>query len=194
MRKRDNPEGAPPLDEDETQGLIPSHISHQQQLNEWESANILKAAGSIRIVRSKSTLTEPFVRKLHRRMFDDTWTWAGTYRQTDKNIGIHWPEIPDAVVQLCRNGIVWRDEKVFSPEEAAVRMHHRLVEIHPFPNGNGRHARLYADILLRGAGRPALAWGNVERNDGTARSQYLSALRLADNGDFAALLRFCGTV
>ena len=192
MQKLDSAEGATPLDEDETEGLIPSHISLQEQLNEWEAANILKATGLIRGARESRVLTEPFVRELHRKMFGDTWTWAGKYRRTDKNIGIHWPGIQDAVTQMCHNAIAWRGQKLFSPVEAAVRLHHRLVAIHPFPNGNGRHARLYADTLLRSAGRPVLAWGKLERNDATARKQYLSALRLADNGDFAALIRFCG--
>lgn len=191
MLRGDSPEGTTPIDENDIDGLLPGHIATQNQLNEWESANILKASNRIPSVRGQKILTERFVRELHHMMFDETWKWAGQYRHRDMNIGIHWPGIREAVVQLCQNAIVWRDDGVFIPEEAAVRIHHRLVQIHPFPNGNGRHARLFADLYLIKEQSPNLTWGNVGRDDSTTRKKYLSALRLADKGEFSELLHFC---
>ena len=106
-------------------------------------------------------LDEATIRELHRRMFSETWGWAGRYRTLDKTIGIHWPQIPVAIRNFVEDGRLWLREEVFPPDEAALRLHHRLVQIHPFPNGNGRHARLWticywaksADLPSTGEGR-----------------------------------------
>jgi Fic-DOC domain mobile mystery protein B len=187
--------GATPLDPDELAELIPGHISTQGELNEWEQANIVQ--GQEWALRStKSTfaklLTDQYVRKLHNRMFDQTWRWAGQYRTTGKNIGIDWVQIPEQVRVTCANAQHWVLESVFEPVELAIRLHHRLVEIHPFPNGNGRHARLFADLLLiKHFGTDRLPWGGRDLvASGENRNRYLAALREADHGRLINLIDF----
>jgi Fic-DOC domain mobile mystery protein B len=187
--------GATPLDPDEMADLIPDHISTQGELNEWEQFNIVQ--GQEWALRSRkfsypNLLTDHYVRQLHRKMFDQTWRWAGEYRKTGKNIGIEWMHIPEQVRVACENAQLWVRESVFDPLELAVRLHHRLVVIHPFPNGNGRHARLYADLLLiKHFGTERLPWGGQDLvGSGVNRDIYLAALRKADQGDFGDLIGF----
>jgi Fic-DOC domain mobile mystery protein B len=185
------PEGATPLDEDEAQDLIPTHILTTPQLNEWEQANILAGEEWLFARRRPKLLTEPFVRELHRRMFDKTWKWAGRYRLTGKNIGVPSTQIPSKVRDTCDDVAYWIANKTFPLDEAAVRLHHRLVAIHPFPNGNGRHTRLMADALLYYKDRARFTWGSEDlQAAGVVRAQYLRALRLADQDDYSALLIF----
>ena len=129
---------------------------------------------------------------LHRRMFNRTWRWAGTFRQSDKNIGCDWTQVPMRLRQLLDNTQYWLQEKVFPVEEAAARFHHQLVLVHGFPNGNGRHARLMTDRLLRQCNVQPFSWGGGQHlvGPGEARQQYLTSLRAADAGDFGPLLTF----
>ncbi len=187
--------GATPLDPDELEGLIPPHITTQGELNEWEQSNIIKGqdwALRSRNANANRVLTDRFVRLLHKRMFDDTWRWAGEYRTSGKNIGIEWIHIPEQVKVACENAQHWVENQVFEPSELCVRLHHRLVVIHPFPNGNGRHARLLADLLLMRHFRvKRLSWGGQDlTRPGDNRERYLSALREADQGAFSPLLEF----
>ena len=185
------PPGATPLSPDELQALIPSFVTTQGALNEFEQANI--STGAAWAYRSRQViLTEKFIVDLHRRMFDATWRWAGKYRVSDKNIGCSYWEIPVRVAELLRNTQAQIDSQSMSPDEAALRFHHKLVSTHPFPNGNGRHSRLMADLLIvRLGGRPFSWGGNVELiSPSQTRSAYLSALRAADAGDIAPLLDF----
>ena len=183
--------GSTPLDPEEADGLKPSHIMDMAALNEWEYANILDAEGWAFAHRHSTVLNDAFVRELHRRMFDRCWHWAGKYRRSDKNIGAHWPTIAEGVREMCTNAVTWIEQAAFPRTEAAVRLHLRCVQIHPFVNGNGRHARLLADVWLHGLGEPRLTWGRAELlKRGDVREAYLAALRQADHGDIAALLHF----
>ncbi len=174
------PEGATPIDPDEAGELLPGHIRTRTELNEWEQQNILRAAVWLRRARIE-VLSEEFIRELHRRMFDQTWTWAGTYRRSDKNIGVPWHQVPVGVRNLVKDGRYWIKHRAYPLDEAALRLHHRLVMVHLFPNGNGRHARLWCDTLLKKHGRPPFAWKNRELNNiRDARTAYISALRAAD--------------
>ena len=122
-------------------------------------------------------------------MFDRTWEWAGRYRTTDKDIGVFWADIGVEVRKFVDDGAYWLEHRVSSVDEAAARLHHRLVLIHPFPNGNGRHARLWCDLLLRQKGRPMFSWSSEELDRaGESRQRYITALREADGGDFGPLL------
>ena len=182
------PEGATPLDPDEVADLIPAHLRTRAQLNLWEQENILAAARWTLRTRS-SALHEGTIRDLHRRMFDQTWAWAGRYRRSDKNIGVDWASIPVEVRKLVDDGAHWILQGIFKIDEAAVRLHHRLVRIHPFPDGNGRHARLWCDLLLRQNGRPAISWQSERLGTaGVARRAYISSLRAADGGNITPLL------
>ena len=118
-------------------------------------------------------------------MFNRTWEWAGQYRHSDKNIGVDRARIPVEVRKLVDDGTYWIDERVYGLDEVAIRLHHRLVQIHPFPDGNGRHARLWCDLLLKQNGRPPIAWKSDRLGTvGEARSAYIGALQAADRGDF----------
>lgn len=186
--------GATPLDPDEVRGLIPAHIRSQAELNQWEQANILDGSTWALRSREQDVLSERFVRELHRRMFGNTWRWAGTFRTTGKNIGVDATQVAVQLLELLENVRYWIEHQTFPMDEIAVRFHHRLVVIHPFPNGNGRHARLMTDMLLRRNRAEAFSWGgsNLEAAGG-ARDRYLAALRAADAGDYAELLAFVRT-
>jgi Fic-DOC domain mobile mystery protein B len=184
-----DPEGATPIDADETAALIPGHITTQRELHEWESQNIQKATIWGLSRKRKDILTIDFIRELHRRMFDETWDWAGTFRRSDKNIGIAWELVPVETYKLLEDARYWLSESTFNLEETAVRLHHRMVKVHPFVNGNGRHARLLADILLFNHDRPRIDWGATSLDStGSARSRYLDALKAADRDDYGPLL------
>jgi len=183
------PEGATPIDPDEAQALIPGHLTTQSELNEWESQNIQKAVTWSLSRKRTGVLTANFVNVLHRRMFDQTWEWAGAYRRSDKNIGVPWEQVAVEVHKLLGDAGFWLAESVYSVQESAIRLHHRMVVIHPFVNGNGRHARLLADVLLYNRDLPRIKWGGFELDaPGKARSNYLQALRAADQGDYGQLL------
>jgi len=184
--------GATPLDPDEAAGLIPGHITTQGALNAWEEANIIE--GERWAIRQKNPqlLTEGFVRNLHKKMFERTWKWAGTFRSSNKNIGVDWPQVSTQLLNLLDNVQYQLDHSVYSHQELAVRLHHQLVFIHPFPNGNGRHARLMADLVLLAQGEERLSWGSRANlvHAGEIRKRYIDALRKADKGEIAPLLKF----
>ena len=184
--------GNTPLSPEELVGLIPS-LATKEELNEWERENILRAREWALADRTgpKDLVCDEYVRKLHLKMFDQTWKWAGQYRRTERNIGVSFHEIRDGLAALFGDVRYWIENGTYSPDEIAVRFHHRLVTIHPFPNGNGRHARLVADVLVMKLGRPSLTWGSAELiKPGESRARYLDAIRTADNGDLKPLLEF----
>jgi len=186
-------DGNTPLSPDEQADLIPN-LATKEELNEFERANILVAydwALTPRNLRRQDPMTEPYIRDLHRRMFDQTWKWAGIYRTTEKNIGIAPYRIHEALGILLGDTRYWLEHKTFPPDETAVRFHHRLVFIHPFANGNGRHARLMADVLVRRQARPLFTWGGADiARHGDFRRRYIEALQAADKNDIQPLLAF----
>jgi Fic-DOC domain mobile mystery protein B len=186
-------DGNTPLSPEEQAGLLPN-LTTRQELNEWERQNVLQAfawALDPRSVTRRDSLTEAYVRGLHQRMFNQTWTWAGRYRTTEKNIGIPHHEIRDALACLLGDVRYWLQHRTFAADEIALRLHHRLVAIHPFANGNGRHARLMADVLAERQGQPAFSWGiSAIARDSDFRRAYLEALRAADRHDMQLLLLF----
>ena len=182
------PPGATLIDPDEADALIPAHLHTRQELFAWEQTNILEAQQWTLRTRVLA-LDESTVRDLHRRMFDRTWEWAGQYRRSDKNIGVDWKQIAVEVQNLVDDCDLWISEQIYPLDEAAVRLHHRLVQIHPFPDGNGRHARLWCDLVLRQNGREPFEWKNRRLGSaGAARSAYIAALKDADRGEFASLI------
>jgi Fic-DOC domain mobile mystery protein B len=186
-----HPPGATPLDPDEAAGLIPGHITTQEQLNEWELANILEGERWAFSRKRKDLLTLRFVRLLHRRMFASTWRWAGVFRKTGKNIGIDPVQIAPELKKLCDDVAYQIEHRSYPIDEIAARFHHRLTWIHPFPNGNGRFSRTMADLLLLQNGAPRFTWGAGDLvTEGGARQRYIQALRAADGRDYAPLLEF----
>lgn len=183
--------GATPLSLEEQEGLIPSWIATREDLNAAEEANIEDAVIWMSRRRSPKILTEAFVKHLHSKMFGDVWRWAGSYRTTGKNIGVDLTEISMRLRGLFDDVAYWTKEAVYSQEEIAVRLHHRLVFIHPFANGNGRHARLLADIFIQQYGGKLLTWGQVSLvTKSETRDAYIAALKSADNHDIEPLMTF----
>ncbi|HQT92062.1 MAG TPA: mobile mystery protein B, partial [Candidatus Kryptobacter bacterium] len=157
-------EGQTPLDEDERDGLLIRTITTSGELNEFEQLGVEKAVewSRRRQFNLEQILSEQFVKDLHRVMFGDIWKWAGEFRRTNKNIGIDKNVIRVELRKLLDDSSYWASNNVFDPDEIAVRFSHRIVSIHPFANGNGRHSRLIADILIsHGFGRPPFTWGSV---------------------------------
>ncbi|MBB3611985.1 mobile mystery protein B [Rhizobium sp. BK602] len=189
------PQGATPLDADDIEGLKFKHITTRLQLDELESANVMAGLRWIGRRRTGDILTDEFVRLLHKRLFGDVWRWAGTYRLTEKNIGIDPFQISVQVRNLLGDARHWAKHSIFPPKEAAARFHHRMVQIHPFPNGNGRHARIAADIFLQDYfGHPWIEWasGTNLQADNERRNSYILALRAADAGNMVPLFDFVG--
>lgn len=191
----DYPEGATPLEPDTIAGLLPN-LTTQAELNEFEARNILDAVNWARWARgsNRDILLLPTLRRLHERMFALTWQWAGQFRKSETNIGISPAQIPMRLEQLCGNTRYQIEHNVCPWDELAVRFHHELVSIHPFPNGNGRHARLATDIMLERNGQARFTWGSHSLTEGTAiRREYIEALREADQGNIGRLFRFVRT-
>jgi len=183
-------DAATPLTEEELADLIPSYITLRSELNEAEQANILEAE-EWAFSRKRDVLDEEFLKNLHKRMFGRVWKWAGTFRQSGKNIGVDAYQIPAEFRKLLDDCRFQIEHETYEPDEIATRFHHRLVLIHPFPNGNGRHARTAADLLLAKLDRDRFTWGSVILvNAGEIRDTYIAALHAADNHDIAPLLEF----
>ena len=191
------PDGATPLDPDERLGLKFGHITTRGELDELEQANIEQALGWLSRRHGGDIFDDAFVRTLHKRLFGDVWSWAGEYRLTEKNIGIDPHQISMQLRMLLDNARYWAEHSVYPPREAAARFHHRMVRIHPFPNGNGRHARIAADVMLEDYyDHPPIEWasGYDLQADNERRKAYIAALRAADKGDFEPLLIFVGAL
>ncbi len=186
----DQDDAATPLSDEEREGLIPSYITLRSELNEAEQANIQEAENWA-LKRKRDVLDERFLDGLHKRMFGRVWRWAGEYRRTGKNVGVEAYRIPTELRALIDDCRYWIENGTYDPDEIAARFHHRLVWIHPYPNGNGRHARLATDLLLIAMGRKRFPWGSASLVDpGYTRKAYVAALRSADRHDIAPLLAF----
>ena len=180
-----------PLTAEEREQLIPTYITLRSELNEAEQINIAQANRWLGRMRKRDVLDDGFLRALHKRMFGDVWKWAGQYRLTPRNIGIDAYRIPMEVRQLVDDVRFWIENETYAPGEIAVRFSHRLVSIHPFPNGNGRHSRMAGDLLIMQLGQPRFTWGRTSLVDaGTTRRAYVDALRAADAGDVTLLMLF----
>ncbi len=187
-------DAATPLGEEERMALIPS-LSTRAELNQFERLNINAArvwAMRRSVLRRTDLLSDTFARELHRRMFNQVWKWAGKYRTSEKNLGWEVPRLAEGVRNAFDDTRAWLEHATYPLPEAAVRLHHRLVLIHPWSNGNGRHSRLIADIIIASRGGAELTWG--ARQDlvasGEIRQRYINAVRQADQGHFAPLIAF----
>lgn len=187
------PDDATPLDPALRGDLLQTWITTRADLNEVEEENILNGSAWARRRRggAEALLNEGFSKSLHKQMFGEVWKWAGAYRQNELNIGMAPHLVAAEVPVMFDNALFWVENKTFSPDEIAVRLHHRLTQIHGFPNGNGRHARMMADLLIEKLGGEPFTWGSGTIHDtGTLRTTYISALKAADNHDFGQLLAF----
>jgi Fic-DOC domain mobile mystery protein B len=186
--------GQTPIDDDEKDGLKISTITLRGELDEFEQQNIETALQWImsRSFSVSEIFSIEFIRNLHRRMFSDVWKWAGEFRLTNKNIGADKYQIGIELKVLLDDGMYWFNNNTYAPDEIAIRFSHRLVAIHCFPNGNGRHSRLMADIIIEKIFHHQLfSWGSESLiKPGEARAAYLMALRHADEGDVSSLIKF----
>jgi len=195
MQEMDYPEGATPLDPDELEGLKFKHVTTRGQLDHLEQANIQEGLRWLSRRKHANVLNEAFVRELHKKLFGEVWAWAGTFRTTEKNIGIDPRQVGVQLRMLLDDARYWIENDTYSPIEIAVRFHHRLVYIHLFPNGNGRHARIMADaILINVLGIKPIDWasGHDLQAMNDHRRAYIYSLQEADRGDYRSLLRFVG--
>ena len=180
-----------PLTPEEREGLKPKWITLRRELNEFETRNILDAEMWLATHKQHDVLNDTFLMKLHKRMFGQVWKWAGEYRNTERNIGVAPYQIPVKLKALFDDVKFWIENHTFPDLEIAVRFHHKLVLIHPFPNGNGRISRLMADLLMQQLGEPRLYWGEGNLTDITElRKKYIDALHTADSGDYSGLIKF----
>lgn len=186
--------GQTPLDEEEIEGLLINSIATRAELDEFEQQNIEQSIQWVltRSFKKEQILTDKFVRSLHKRMYSDVWAWAGKFRVSEKNIGIKKHLIPMELRKLLYDTLYWIDRETYPPDEIALRFKHRIVSIHCFPNGNGRHSRLMADIIIdKIFKQPLFTWGStnlVQQDD--ARVNYLKAIRSADAGNIEPLKDF----
>ncbi len=183
-----------PLDEEEKEGLLIKAISAQNELDEFEQLNIEKAIEWT--IHTKLTadkiLTEKFIKDLHKRMYGEVWKWAGEFRKSNKNIGIKWTLIRIELKSLLDDTKYWIKHKIYPPEEISIRFKHRIVAIYCFPNGNGRHSRMIADIIMESIfGKDIFTWhqSNMVKADKT-RKKYIATLKEADNGNIQPLIDF----
>jgi Fic-DOC domain mobile mystery protein B len=183
-----------PLEEDEKEGLLIKSITTRGELDEFEQQNIEKAMLWLRTKKftPEEILSEKFIKELHKRMYATVWKWAGEFRKTDKNIGIDKQNITVALKQLLDDCLYWIKHHSFGEEEIAIRLKHRIIFIHCFANGNGRHSRLMADVIMEKVFRlPPFTWGAadlIKQND--PRTVYIQALKKADVGDYNDLIAF----
>lgn len=183
---------ATPLAPAEREGLIPTHVTLKGELNELEQKNIA-AADVWAFGRKRDAMDEAFLLALHKRMFGDVWRWAGEYRRTERNIGVAPHLIQPGVIQAIGDAQSWVEHESYTPSELAVRFHHRLVAVHPFPNGNGRWSRMAGDLVAVALGHPRFTWGSGNLQEGSVRERYVAAVKTADNHDFGPLIAFASS-
>lgn len=186
--------GQTPLNEDEKEGLLIKTISTMQELDEFEQLNIEKAIEwTIRTnFKTEKILTEEFIKRVHLKMFGETWKWAGEFRKSEKNIGVSWIIIGIELRNLLDDTKFWIKNKTYSEQEIAIRFKHRIVKIHCFPNGNGRHSRIMADIIMENIfKKETFSWGFKNRLQADEmRKNYIKALKEADNHNINSLIDF----
>lgn len=187
-------DGQTPLDDDEKEGLLIPTIATRGELDEFEQQNIEQAVqwSLGRSFKAEAVFTEEFIRALHKRMYGNVWAWAGEFRKTNKNIGVDKWQISTELRYLLDDVKFWYANNTYQPDEITIRFKHRLVSIHCFSNGNGRHSRLLADIVIEKIFKqPHYTWGagNLVKQ-GDQRTAYLNAIRAADAGDIQPLINF----
>jgi Fic-DOC domain mobile mystery protein B len=186
--------GQTPLSEEELDGLLIPSITTREELDEFEQLNIEKAIQWTlgKKINDEKLFTEKFIKDLHKRMYGDVWQWAGSFRNSEKNLGIKSYLIPLHLKQLLDNVIYWHQNKIYPPIELAIRFKHQLVSIHCFPNGNGRHSRLMADLILEKLYMQSfLSWGSSSLvTADEKRKDYIRAIKIADKHDLYPLMAF----
>lgn len=187
-------DGQTPLSDEEKEGLRIRSITTREELDEFEQLNIEKAIQWTfgKKLKAEQLFTEKFIRDLHKRMYGEVWKWAGDFRKSEKNIGIKSYLIATQLKQLLDDALFWVQNNTYEPEELAIQFKHRLVSIHCFANGNGRHSRLIADLIMEKLyNNKFFSWGSANLVKATeTRNNYIQAVRKADNHDIQPLIAF----
>lgn len=186
----EEPDSATPLDPDELAGLKFTHIQTRGELDQVEQVNIQDGLIWLRKQKKPDVLSESFIKRLHKEMLGEVWEWAGTFRKTEKSIGVAPEQIAVSLRNLLDDVRFWIEHKTYSAREIGLRFHHRLVQIHLFPNGNGRHARIMTDVLLeKTMNEKPIHWGDANLQDASKhRDEYIATLKQADAGNYQPLL------
>ena len=182
----------------DTSGLLLEHLSTTTARNAAETEAISRAYDKyvFRARRKKQGtewLTDDFIRRVHADMLGTIWEWAGKYRQTKFNLGVDPHLIREQIKLFTEDFLYWNGtESTMSVIEIAARIQHRLTNIHPFTNGNGRHARLITDIFLHSRKLPIPQWPQIQlmAQGNEIGEQYITAMKKADNGDINDLIQF----
>lgn len=187
--------GQTPLTEEEKEGLLVQTITTRGQLDEFEQQNIERAIKWTlgKHFKKDRLLSESFIKRLHQEMYGDVWAWAGAFRKTNKNLGVDWQLIPVETRKLIDDCKFWIDHKTYPPDEIAVRFKHRIVQIHCFANGNGRHSRLMGDLIMEKIfGLGVFSWGSTGDlvKAGSSREEYIKAIKEADANKLENLIAF----
>jgi len=189
--------GQTPLDEEEKENLKIDTVSTRSELDVFEQKNIEEAVAWTygKKWKPEKILSETFICEVHKKMYGSIWKWAGKYRTSEKNIGVKPYLIATSLKQLSEDTLFWIANNTYPPDEIAVRFKHRLVAIHCFPNGNGRHSRLMADIIIEKVfSLPVFSWGSNKLNqENNSRKEYIKAVKEGDNSNIAPLLQFART-
>lgn len=186
--------GQTPLSEEEKEGLLIKTISTHEELNEHEQLNIEQAIEWLMNHRLKKekVLSEDFIKMLHKKMFGSVWSWAGEFRKSEKNIGVAWINIGVDLKTLLDDTFFWIENETYQADEIAIRFKHRLVKIHCFANGNGRHSRIMADTIIESIfGKELFSWNQsymIKADD--TRKRYIKALQEGDKGNIHPLIMF----
>lgn len=187
-------DGQTPLSEEEKDGILIKSITTREELDELEQLNIEKAIEWIlkNKFKQERILSEEFIKLIHSKMLGDVWKWAGVFRKSDKNIGVNWTMIGVELKMLLDDTKYWIENETYSPDEISIRFKHRLVSIHCFPNGNGRHSRVMADIIIESIfGKDIFTWNNSNLTEASqTRKEYIDSIKKADQGIIEPLLRF----
>jgi Fic-DOC domain mobile mystery protein B len=187
-------DGQTPLNEEEQNGLLIPSITTREELDEFEQLNIEKAIQWTfgKKWKAEQLFSENFVKDLHKRMYGEVWKWAGAFRESEKNLGIKSYLIPAELKVLLDDAIFWVQNDTYSPDELAIRFKHRLVSIHCFSNGNGRHSRLMADLIMEKLFNSTFfSWGSSNLVKATdTRKAYIKAVKMADKQDLQPLIVF----
>lgn len=185
-------DGSTPLDHDQIIGIRLNHLTTMGELDEVEDLNIQQGLEWLARQKSGEYLSKEFLCKLHVKLFGDVWKWAGKFRTAEVNISKYRSyDVGPQLVNFFEDAKLWIDSGKMSWDEIAAEMHHRLVSIHPFPNGNGRTTRIYTEYVLRRNGRPVPSWkASLAGDPSLRRNTYIKALRSADKGNFQELIDF----
>ena len=187
-------DGQTPIDDEEKEGLLIETISTKGELDEFEQQNIEEALQWVlaKKFKAEQVFTEKFICNLHKRMYGSVWEWAGEFRKTNKNLGVDKHQIPTELKKLCGDALYWITQQTYDPDEMAIRFKHRIVSIHCFSNGNGRHSRLMGDLIIEKLyGKLPFSWGAKDLSKtGESRKVYLQAVKATDQGNFKPLIKF----